>query len=196
MENVVKIAAAKEEFAARIGQVSTEMQSALKNKVVQLVDYSMYAARYIGTNTTIELMQSADKKKVGVTNVNSRKLEANEYALFTGMQLLQSSAAKTRGTTDEAVAAADYGKIDQTIANGEIELKQGDRILMPRSSCEAFRTSQYTDKLVGYVAFDSPKMVTPLSDIIPTLYLAAPCDETTNNTFIKCVFYGVKTNKA
>ena len=194
--NVIKLAGAKEEFVAKMGLVDKTMQKALLDQKVQIVDFKMYSARYIAADTTIELMQASDTKKVGITNVNNRKLGANEYALFKGMQLLQSTAAVARGTSDSAVAAADYSVISPNVANGELEIKQGDRILMPRSSCQGFKTSTYADGLPGYVAFDSPKMMSPLTDIIPTLYLPAAEDTSTNNTFIKVVFHGVKTNKA
>lgn len=208
--NVVKLAGAKEEFVAKMGLVDKTMQQALLAQKVQIVDFSMYSARDIEANTTIELMQASDTKRVGVTNVNNRKLGANEYALFVGMQLMSATATVSSGVaTDAQIASADYGFIGANIANGEIEIKQGDRILVPRSSCEVFRNGanavndttnhygfQRTAGLAGYVAFDSPKMMSPLTDIIPTLYLPASTQNSTTHTLVKVVFHGVKTNKA
>ena len=146
----------KSEFEARMGKIDKAVADALINGVLHTVDYSMYATRYLGAETTVELMQSSDTKKVGITNVNNRKLEASTYAYLTGMQLLEATVS---------------GSSEEDIAGGELEIKQGDKILYPRSSNEVFRKNGGDKELMGYHAFDCAKIFIPMTDIIPTLYL-------------------------
>lgn len=186
----------KSEFEARMNRIDKAVAEAMINGILHTVDFSMYATRYLGADTTVELMQSADTKKVGITNVNNRKLEASTYAYFTGMQLMEASVS---GNTEDALRSGDYGKIDEVVAGGELEIKQGDKILYPRSSNEAFRKVDGKCGLTGYVAFDCAKIFIPMTDIIPTLYLPKaynPSAQTPEHKAIRIVFHGLKTNKA
>lgn len=189
------ISTGKSEFEARMKVLEPNLAKALLAGTVHTVDYALYATRLIGADTTIELMQSADTKKVGITNINNRKLEANTYAFVKGMQLMESTA---ECATEADVLKAEFGKIGKNTANGELEIKQGDKILFPRSSNAIFNYNG-EDKLTGYYAFDCPKVFQPLTDIIPTLYLPAANSTDNNvaaNTAIRIVFHCVKTNKA
>lgn len=183
------ISTAKQEFEARSKYIEANLYKALQNGTIQSVDYDIYATRHLESDTTIELMQSSDSKKVGITNVNDRKLEANTYAFITGIQILEA----TCENTESALMSADYGVIDEIVANGEIEIKNGDKILVPRSSMQRFRTTgQGADGLNGYVKLECPKFILPLTDITPTLYLP----KSVTNKAIRLVLHGVKTNKA
>lgn len=179
------IATAKQEFEARLGFIEPNLKNALMNGTVQSVDFDIYATRDLKSDTTIELMQSSDSKKVGITNINDRKLEANTYALITGVQLLSAEA------TGDDMLTAKYDVISDIIANGEIELKSGDKVLIPRSSCQRFVTTG-SDGLKGYIKLECPKFLLPLTDIVPTLYLP----KAAAGTSVRLVLHGVKTNKA
>ena len=74
------LSTAKQEFEARAKYIEQNLYNALQKGTVQSVDFDIYATRALQQDTTIELMQSADSKKVGITNINDRKLEANTYA--------------------------------------------------------------------------------------------------------------------
>jgi hypothetical protein len=184
------IATAKQEFEARSKYIEQNLYTALQNGTVQSVDFDIYATRHLESDTTIELMQSSDSKKVGITNINDRKLEANTYAFITGIQILE---ATVTANTEAALSAADYGVIDAIVANGELEIKNGDKILIPRTSMSRFRTTgQGANGLNGYVQLECPKFLLPLTDITPTLYLP----KSVENKAIRLVLHGVKTNKA
>lgn len=184
------ISTAKQEFEARSKYIEANLYKALQNGTIQSVDFDIYATRHLESDTTIELMQSSDSKKVGITNVNDRKLEANTYAFITGIQILEASVSENN---ESSLMAADYGVIDEVVANGEIELKNGDKILIPRSSMQRFRTTgQGADGLNGYVKLECPKFILPLTDITPTLYLP----KSVAGKAIRLVLHGVKTNKA
>ncbi len=184
------ISTAKQEFEARSKYIEANLYKALQNGTIQSVDFDIYATRHLESDTTIELMQSSDSKKVGITNVNDRKLEANTYAFITGIQILEAS---VKENSESSLMVADYGVIDEVVANGEIELKNGDKILIPRSSMQRFRTTgQGADGLNGYVKLECPKFILPLTDITPTLYLP----KSVEGKAIRLVLHGVKTNKA
>lgn len=184
------ISTAKQEFEARSKYIEANLYKALQNGTIQSVDFDIYATRHLESDTTIELMQSSDSKKVGITNVNDRKLEANTYAFITGIQILEAS---VKENSESSLMVADYGVIDEVVANGEIELKNGDKILIPRSSMQRFRTTgQGADGLNGYVKLECPKFILPLTDITPTLYLP----KSVAGKAIRLVLHGVKTNKA
>lgn len=187
------LSTAKQEFEARAKYIEQNLYNALQKGTVQSVDFDIYATRALQQDTTIELMQSADSKKVGITNINDRKLEANTYAFVTGIQILM---AEVGENTEASLAKANYGQIDELMANGELELKNGDKILIPRSSMSRFRTTTTpANGLIGYVKLECPKFLLPLTDITPTLYLPAAYPQN-KNIAVRIVLHGVKTNKA
>lgn len=187
-----KLATGKAEFEARLAAIDTNLAAAIKAGSVHTVDSALYAVRHLESDTTVELMQAADAKKVGITNVNKRQLEANTYMLVTGIQLLEGTADKTDEATLQDVK---WSMINDGIANGELEIKNGDKIIFPRNSCEMFRTNAEgnTNGLAGYVALDCPKFLAPLTDVVPTLYLAKSQE---GKKAVKLVLYGTKSNKA
>lgn len=195
-----KFSSAKAEIEARLNAIEPKLASAILSGSVHTVDCSIYSAKPLFADTTIDLMESADAKKVGVTNINKRQLEANTYALITGIQMLQASVAEASASDSSAIASATYGVVSAKIANGELEIKNGDKILYPRNSCEVFRTTSSSDRLQGYHALECPKIIVPLTDIVPTLYVGGSTQETTNDgtnvQVVKIVLHGVRTNKA
>lgn len=173
------------EFTSRISQLESGLASALTSGQIKLVDAILYSVKPLANSTTVELMEAADQKKVGLRNLNKRQLEANTYMLVTGIQIMASDE-----TADDKLPTAEYAKISNDIANGELEIKQGDKIIFPRNSCEIFK-SEGTDekKFVGYYKLECPKMLIPLTDIVPTLWLPSGV-----NKSVKIVFHGVRTN--
>ena len=186
-----KISAGITEFAARLSKIDRNLALAIKSGSVQVVDFALYNSVALNANTTIEAFQASDDKEVGKTNINKRQLEANTYFLVTGIQILEANLAGANGATID-IKNAEYNVILPEIANGEFELKVGDKVLVPRNSMEIFRTPASVDKRVGYYELDCPKLITPLTDIVPWIYLP----KATTNKALKIVFYGVKTNKA
>ena len=63
-------------------------------------------------------------------------------------------------------------------------------IIFPRNSCEIFRSEGTENKkYTGYYKLECPKMLVPLTDIVPTLWLPSGV-----NKAVKIVFHGVRTN--
>lgn len=187
-----RISRDKAEFEARLRAIDPNLVKAIKSGSVHTVDCEIYSVRHLESDTTIELMQAADNKKVGLTNINNRHLEASTYMLVTGVVLLSATDATNLSTANEAkMAAAAYGVIPASIANGELEIKTGDKVWYPRNSNQCFVTTG-TQKRAGYRALECPKIIQPLTDIVPTLYLPAAVQ----NTAVKIILCGVRTNKA
>lgn len=186
---------AKAEFEARLEQLEPSVATALKNGTLQLVDSVIYSAKTM-TGTKQELMEAADNKVVGKTNINNRKLEANCYMLITGIQILTSSINDATGSLEKATWTA----LGTEYANGEFELRQGDKVLFPKNSLAQFVTGSVTDRLAGFKVLECPKMLIPLTEIIPEITLPANAtihsgssSEAATVAF-KVVLYGVRTN--
>lgn len=198
-----KLASAKAVFASLMAQVDKSVVEAIRNAQIQVVDYALYVVRELKADTTVELLQSSDSKEVGITNLNDRKLDVNNYVLITGIQLLEASFSKAAASvTKTDLKGASYGQISAAIANGELEIKMNDKVMLPRISCEVFKrgSATYGDNgLVGYMAWECPKMIQPLTEIVPTLWLPLSTEVTTFGSeackAVKFVLHGIKTNK-
>jgi hypothetical protein len=178
-----KISTAKTEFAAQLAKINPTLRAAVKNGAAKPADRVYYATRACEGNTSIEIMQASDAQTVGLTNMNKRMLDANNYALLVGVQLLSATAA----TADAALTAA-FDTINDTLANGDFELEIGNKTLIPRSSNQIFKATpnQENKGLKGYYKLECPKLLTPLTEIVPTIYLpkAAPV-----NTYVKVILH-------
>lgn len=194
-----KLATAKAVFASMMTQVENTVAEAIRSGAMQVVDYAMYAVRELKADTSIELLQSSDSKEVGITNLNDRKLDINNFVLITGIQLLEASFSKAyTAVTKEDLKTAAYGQISNVVANGELDIKMNDRVLLPRISCEVFKRGSQTygdSALVGYMPWECPKMVQPLTEIVPTLWVPVATNDTAVAKAVKFILHGVKTNK-
>ena len=197
-----KLATAKAVFASMMTQVENTVAEAIRSGAMQVVDYAMYAVRELKADTSIELLQSSDAKEVGITNLNDRKLDINNFVLISGIQLLESEFSKAAASvTKNDLKTAAYGQISNVVANGELEIRMNDRVLLPRISCEVFKRGSQTygdAALVGYMPWECPKMVQPLTEIIPTLWLPVSTEVTGGSPSckaVKFILHGVKTNK-
>lgn len=198
-----KLATAKAVFASMMAQVESTVAEAIRSGAMQVVDYAMYAVRELKADTSIELLQSSDSKEVGITNLNDRKLDINNFVLITGIQLLEASFSKASASvTKDDLKKAAYGQISNVLANGELDIKMNDRVLLPRISCEVFKRGSQTygdAALVGMMNWECPKMIQPLTEIVPTLWVPVATEVTTSGSesckAVKFILHGVKTNK-
>lgn len=163
-----------------------EVQTALANNVLRIVDTVLYATKPLNSDTTIELMKASDTQVAGITNVNNRKLEANNYMVVTGLRL---QTATVTTATDAALAAADFsGALNPQVANGELELKVAGKTIMPRNSNRRFVTGT-SARWNNYFPLDCPKLIVPQAEIQPILYLNAA----TTNIAARIELHGVRT---
>ncbi|MBR6266134.1 MAG: hypothetical protein IKR66_06050 [Bacteroidales bacterium] len=198
--NFVKLCGSREDFIkmAEKKMGAAAFQSLKEGKSV-LTDFALYSVRALESNSNLDLMLASDAKDYGLTNINARKLGSGEYMLVKGIQLLKATG--VTASDKNTLKKADFGVIDAQIANGELEIKMGDKLFLSRTSCEMFRSPASRDSLVGYAALDAPKMILPQCEIVPTLYMPVAYANESGDTdaakatrvAVKIVFHGVKT---
>lgn len=150
---------AKAEFESRMYMLPPDVVAMLKSQQLQLVDKMIYCNKSIDTAAYAELMVNSDVGVPGVTNINNRKLEPNEFFLLTGVTLLS-------GTGLDAKAVA-YGEVAAVIKNGDFQLRVGEKIVIPRTSCHMFDTAAQTNTQKGYYKLENPKLIAPQTEIKP-----------------------------
>ncbi len=173
-------------YAARMHMLPDHIRLAIAKNAVKVVNNCFYRILPISGLKQTDLMFNADTKLSGVTNVNSRKLEENNFFLCTSI-FLQS------GTFTTHPWDAEFGLPCREILNGEFSLKNGDKILVQPSSARIFDTSSRKNLYVGEWKLDNPKFIAPMTEIIPELKLpvAAP-----DKTAVKIILVGAGLVKA
>lgn len=115
----------KSEFEARMNVIDSGIAQAIAAGRARVTDYVCYTAKALDGNTTQEIFEAKDQKEVGVCNINNRKLEASQYMLVTGIQILfgalpvdvaaTANTPATYKTDNKSVKNACYGVIPATV---------------------------------------------------------------------------------
>lgn len=169
-----KIAIARSVMEEYIPKLPVEIQGALKNGSLKIVDSVIYDQKYLANDTTKELMEASDTTQAGITNVNNRKLEPLNYMAVTGIRLLSKtiSPASAGNPTDAEIAAAALDTAAVGILNGELDILVAGKTALPRTSCRIFgNTDSHEGK--GYYQLESPFVIAPQAEIVPTLRVNA-----------------------
>ena len=169
-----KIAIARSVMDEFISKLPVEIQGALKNGSLKIVDSVIYDQKYLANDTTKELMEASDTTQAGITNVNNRKLEPLNYMVVTGIRLLSKtiSPASSGNPTDAEIAAAALDTAAVGILNGELDILVAGKTALPRTSCRIFgNTDSHEGK--GYYQLESPFLIAPQAEIVPTLRVNA-----------------------
>jgi hypothetical protein len=169
-------------FEMKKGELPKEIQDALENRTLQVVDSNIYATKSIEGKSTVDILTSSDDKAVGKSNINGAKLDINEYFLVTGVKL-------DCGTFTADVTDCEFDEVlPAKIKNGEFELKVGAETLLPENlSCEVFNNE--TDGGQKHVfKLANPKWILPQSEIRPRLTMptAGGVKEAVKVTLIGC----------
>lgn len=167
---------AKAEFEKRIGQLPKEIQRALARGKLQIVDGDIYSVKSISKKQTIDLLESSDDKQVGISNLNSAKLDSNKYFLITAIEL--SYCADAGGINGTSLQEANFkDDLPSVLKNGEFQLEQDSDVLIPEISCEVFVNQGRTDIKKGLYKLENPKFLKPLKEITPELKLSGVAPE-------------------
>ena len=169
-----KIAIARSVMDEYISKLPVEIQGALKNGSLKIVDSVIYDQKYLANDTTKELMEASDTTQAGITNVNNRKLEPLNYMVVTGIRLLSKTItpASAGNPTDAEIAAAALDTAAVGILNGELDILVAGKTALPRTSCRIFgNTDSHEGK--GYYQLESPFVIAPQAEIVPTLRVNA-----------------------
>ena len=103
-----KLATSKSDFLDVVNVLPERYRELVKQGAVRLVDRSFYSVKALENSTTKELMAASDTQKVGITNVNNRKMEASQYFLLKGIRIQTANIAGADEITDAKLAAADF----------------------------------------------------------------------------------------
>lgn len=169
-----KIAIARSVMDEYISKLPVEIQGALKDRSLKIVDSVIYDQKYLANDTTKELMEASDTTQAGITNINNRKLEPLNYMVVTGIRLLSKtiSPASAGNPTDAEIAAAALDTAAVGILNGELDILVAGKTALPRTSCRIFgNTDSHEGK--GYYQLESPFVIAPQAEIVPTLRVNA-----------------------
>lgn len=171
------------EKLAEQGVLPVEIVDRLANHTLKIVDASFYATRKVSAGTT-ELMQASDNKVEGVTNLNNRKMEAAQYFLLKGIRVLS---ATVSGDSAADLAGASFGVASDVIKNAELDITVAGGTAFPRNSCQLFNTTD-SNRSIGYYELDCPRLITPQSEIVPTLRINSGA--TVTNTAVRIELIG------
>jgi hypothetical protein len=162
------------------------IRRAIAANAIKIVNNAFYKVFDFSGLKQNDLMLNADTKLAGVTNVNSRKLEENNFFLLTAIIL------QTGKFTDKP-HDAEFDIPCREVLNGEFSLKNGDKILVQPSSARVFDTSTRNNVIRGEWRLDNPKFIAPQVEIIPELKLPVAAPE---KTAVKLVLVGAGLVKA
>jgi len=163
---------AKGEFESRLHLLPANILADVQSGKLQIVDKVIYTNRSILTAQNADLMVNSDVAAPGVSNINNRKLEANQFFMLTEIVLLSGANA--------TLAATAFGIPVSNILNGEFEMSIGSKLIIPRTSCQIFNTANRVNCLVGSYKLANPKMIPPQTEIKVSLYSAGANAATTN----------------
>jgi hypothetical protein len=189
------------EYSLRVHLLPDNIREALAAGRVKVVNQAFYRILAVDSGAKqFELMLNADTKKAGVTNVNGRKLEENNYFLLTSI-ILQT--AVLGGASAGKPHLGDFTVPLEEILNGEFSLKNGDKILIQPSAARIFdtKTLKISSTVQLHVAglkegewkLENPKFISPQTEIIPELKLPAGVPA---NTAVKLILVGAGLSKA
>jgi len=180
----------KREFKSNLSILPQEVQNAIQNRQLTLVDNVLYFTKALNNETTCELVKDSDTKVSGITNVNGGKLEAGNYMLLSGIRLRTATVAAN--ADQAALAAASFSSLNAQVANGELEITAAGKPLLPRSSNGRFVTGNDV-KWNNYFALDCPKLIVPQAPIRANLYMLA---STGGTVAARLELHGVMTVRA
>ena len=178
------------EAEARRAQLPDAIQRAIfveqdKVAVQRLSDAAYYSVVNIGTDkaTYGDLFATDQSIAEGVSNLDGGKPPAGEYMLVTAIQLLHSAGASPLTQT--------FAAIPEVMVNGDIEIKQRGRAILPEQPCQVFKTTHQETTKVGYIEI-APVWLIPQENIEVNIKCASA---NAANTCVKILLIGAKNIK-
>ncbi len=183
---------AKAEFEKRISMLPEHIKKDLASGTLQIVDQELYAVRAIGGQQQVEILQNADDKEVGRTNVNARKLEKDAPFLCTAL-VVTSGIGATGDNSIGDIGATGFSRMPYALMNGEFSLEVGKKSLISDMAMEVFNTRNMSNVREGYYKLENPKWIEPQTEIIFEVKTPVAADP---KTYIKVQFVGATVAKA
>lgn len=184
------IISAKGVMDSKMAALPAAIQQGLAAGVLKVVDSAIYSQKCMKGGSVVELMENSDTAVAGVTNLNNRKMEQVNYFVVTGIRLLSKTVTPSASAiTDAEIANADLGIATKEVLNGELEIQVAGKVAFPRNSCRCFAAEN--DKMgKGYYKLESPFVIAPQSEIVPTLRVNSSF--TTTNEVVRVELIGAR----
>ncbi len=176
----------REEFLKRLGQLDPDLASKIKNGEFQICDYVIFNTKCASGLNSFEPFEAADAKTKGLRNINARKLEKDSPFLMLGIRITYGIG---EGKDDEhgKVVAFGVDELPPVIANGEMSMSLGTKVVMPEKFPLAAFVRAGADTPKGLYLLDSPKFLKPQEEIKIKYDFAGPAAE---NAWIRTELIG------
>lgn len=178
---------AKAEFEKRLHLLPASIRRELQAGKLQIVEGNLYAIKAADQVSVLECFANGDDKTVGETNLNARKLEANQFFLVTAIRLQYGT-----GANPKAIDFSSF-ELPAAVKNGEFTLELGNEVLIPDVSSEIFNTYGMTDRPKGYYKLENPKLLKPQIEVNAELKFAST---TAENAAVKIELIGATIAKS
>jgi len=188
-EPETKFLTGKAKFERRLNLIPKGIRNDLVLGSKTTSDFSVYSIK-LAEGNRVEMFESGDNKREGLTNVNRAMLPNGAVMLVESIQILSGVGA---GATEEDGKIVDFDKIHEIIANGNFTFKNGQKIHFEDMSSAVFNHEGGSGVVKGIYKLNTPKMILPDTEIIFDIDMAGTLPA---NTFIKVIFNGIISVKA
>ena len=180
-------------FENRLSLLPADAQQKLLAGDWQIVPCHLYGVKHIGGLNHIDVFKAGDITQIGLTNVVQGKMPAEDYALFTKIQVRTATASS--GTTDAEGIALDYNENEPITAllNGEWAFGQQSTTYIDKCSASMFGHKGNNNVERGMYELSTPKVFYPQRAINCAFDFVGTAPA---NTWIRVDLMGVKTTKA
>ena len=180
----------------RLSLLPSDAQQKLLAGDWQIVPYHIYSIKYIGGLNHIDMFKAGDQTQVGVTNIVQGKMPAEDYALFSRIQVRTATNGSASGTTDADGAALDYNASGDPVTqllNGEWAFGQQSTTYIDKCAANMFGHKGNTNVENGLFELSTPKIFYPQRAINCAFDFVGTAPA---NTWCRVDLMGVKTTKA
>ena len=146
------------EFEKFFTELPSHIQEGVRKGELRLADTILYSIKKVASKT-VKMFETQDTKAIGINSLSGAKLPKNQAFLVSGIIVL--AGVPTDPTNVEKIMSASYGKIEDfpAIATGEFNLKANKKVIIPESSMELFKTSNFNQVPVGYYKLANPRLI-------------------------------------
>jgi hypothetical protein len=133
------------------------IKDALLKGDLRLADTVIYSIKPVNSKT-VKLFETQDVKEIGMRNISNAKLPKNQVLLVSGIILL--AGVPVDGTPD-AIMSTKYTGLEDfpALTNGEVSLKANKKVIMPETSTNVFKTSNFHSVPSGYYKLSNPRLI-------------------------------------
>ncbi len=139
-----------------------EVREGLKSGKFSLTDFTLYAVKKADGNR-IEMFQTADSAKDGVTNLTQSKLPTNAW--FLAQEIVIQSGVNAAPTTDPEGKLVNFSTVAPSIATGNYSFGNGTTVFAADSGMDVFKHDGGNGILKGAFKLENPKMINPKMDL-------------------------------